>query len=179
MSAQKHYIVTGDRSDTSYRVTLRDTDDGCEIQVEHGDEASTFFVTAGPDHTQAWVEAQPRRVEWRTGDGDKGTLVLDGVPYGFTVVSETRHRLASLAPLESHATHEIRASMPGLVLLVEVEDGHSVNAGDGLAIIEAMKMENEITAPTDGIVRDLSVRSGQPIEQGSLICVIEPAGESE
>jgi biotin carboxyl carrier protein len=42
-----------------------------------------------------------------------------------------------------------------------------------------MKMENEITAPTDGIVRDLSVRAGQPIEQGSLICFIEPAGEPE
>jgi biotin carboxyl carrier protein len=69
--------------------------------------------------------------------------------------------------------------MPGLVLLVEVEEGHSVRAGDGLVIIEAMKMENEITAPTDGIVRDLSVQSRQPIEQGSLICVIEPVDESE
>lgn len=179
MSAQKHYIVTRDGADTSYRVTLLDVDDGCEIRVEHGDEVSTFCVTAGPDDVQAWVEGRPRRVEWRPGDGDKGALVLDGTPYGFTVVSEARHRLRSLAPLVSHTTQEIRAPMPGLVLLIEVEEGHSVHAGDGLAIIEAMKMENEITAPTDGIVRDLSVRSGQPIEQGSLICVIEPAGESE
>ena len=179
MSAQKHYIVTRDGSGASYRVTLLDAHGGCEIRVEHGDEVSTFFVAGGPDPARAWVEAQPRRVEWRASDGDKGTLVLDGAPYGFTVVSEARHRLASLAPLVSHTTHEIRAPMPGLVLLVEVEEGHNVNAGDGLAIIEAMKMENEITSPTDGIVRDLSVRSGQPIEQGSLICVIEPAGESE
>jgi pyruvate carboxylase subunit B len=179
MSAQKHYIVTRDGAETSYRVTLLETHDGCEIQVEHGDEAWTFCVSAGHDDAQAWVQGRPRRVEWRPGGGDKGALVLDGAPHGFTVVSEARHRLRSLAPLVSHTTQEIRAPMPGLVLLVEVEDGHNVRAGDGLAIIEAMKMENEITAPTDGIVRDLSVRAGQPIEQGSLICFIEPAGEPE
>ncbi len=179
MTAQKHYIVARDGAETSYRVTLLDTDDGCEIRVEHGDESWTFSVAAGASDTQAWVEGRPRRVEWRPSDGDAGALVLDGAPYRFTVVSEARHRLRSLAPLVAHATQEIRAPMPGLVLLVEVEEGHSVRAGEGLAIIEAMKMENEITAPTDGIVCDLSVRAGQPIEQGSLICVIEPAGEPE
>lgn len=179
MTAQKHYIVTRDGAETSYRVTLLDTDDGCEIRVEQSDRVWTFCVTAGPEDAQAWVEGRPRRVEWRPTDGNKGALVLDGAPYGFTVVSEARHRLRSLAPLASHTTQEIRAPMPGLVLLVEVEEGHSVRAGDGLVIIEAMKMENEITAPTDGIVRDLNVQSGQPIEQGSLICVIEPMDESE
>lgn len=179
MTAQKHYIVTCDGAKTSYQVTLLDTDDGCEIRVERSDEVWTFGVTAGASDAQTWVEGRPRLLEWRRGEGDKGALVLDGTSYGFTVVSEARHRLRSLAPLVSHTTQEIRAPMPGLVLLVEVEEGHSVRAGDGLVIIEAMKMENEITAPTDGIVRELSVRAGQPIEQGSLICVIEPAGEPE
>jgi biotin carboxyl carrier protein len=179
MTMQKHYIVTRDGAATPYRVTLLNTDDGCEIRVEQSVAVWTFRVTAGPDAAQAWVEGRTRRVEWRPTDGDKGALVLDGTPYGFTVISEARHKLRSLAPLVSHTTHEIRAPMPGLVLLVEVEEGHGVRAGDGLAIIEAMKMENEITAPTDGIVRDLSVQSGQPIEQGCLICVIEPVDESE
>ncbi len=179
MTAPKHYIVARDGTETSYQVTLLDTEDGCEIRVERSDEVWTFGVTAGASEAQTWVEGRPRLVEWRRSEGDKGTLVLDGTRYGFTVVSEARQRLRSLAPLVSHTTQEVRAPMPGLVLLVEVEEGHSVRTGDGLVIIEAMKMENEITAPTDGIVRDLSVGAGQPIEQGSLICVIEPAVEPE
>jgi biotin carboxyl carrier protein len=160
-------------------VTLLGTDDASEIEVEHGDESWTFFVAAGPDEARAWVEDQPRRVEWRASGADKGALVLDGARYGFTVVSEARHRLASFAPYMSDSRQEIRAPMPGLVLEVEVEEGHCVRAGDGLAIIEAMKMENEITAPIDGVVRDLRIQTGQPIEQGFLICVIEPVGDPE
>jgi len=179
MTAGKHYIVTPDDAETSYRVTLLGTDDGCEIEVEHGDESWTFSVVAGPGDARAWVEGLPRHVEWRASGGDKGAVVLDGSRYGFTVVSEARHRLASLAPHVSDSTQKIHAPMPGLVLEVEVEEGHRVRAGEGLAIIEAMKMENEITAPTDGIVRDLRIRAGQPIEQGFLICAIEPASEPE
>lgn len=55
--------------------------------------------------------------------------------------------------------HVVRAPMPGLVLNVLVEPGQAVRAGDGLLVLEAMKMENELRAHTDGVVKALDRKS--------------------
>jgi acetyl-CoA/propionyl-CoA carboxylase biotin carboxyl carrier protein len=62
--------------------------------------------------------------------------------------------------------------MQGTVLAVEVADGSEVQAGQVICIVEAMKMENEITAHRDGVVTDLSVEPGQPVTTGQVVCVI-------
>ena len=48
-------------------------------------------------------------------------------------------------------------------------------AGDVICVIEAMKMENEIAAPVDGVVTELGIASGQGVTTGQLICVVAPA----
>ena len=65
--------------------------------------------------------------------------------------------------------------MQGTVLAVEVADGDEVHAGQVICIVEAMKMENEITAHRDGVVADLSVEPGQPVTTGQVVCVIAQA----
>src|SRR5205823_9665822 len=65
--------------------------------------------------------------------------------------------------------------MQGTVLAVEVADGNEVQAGQVICIVEAMKMENEITAHRDGVVTDLSVVPGQPVTTGQVVCVIAQA----
>ena len=65
--------------------------------------------------------------------------------------------------------------MQGTVLAVEVADGKEVHAGQVICIVEAMKMENEITAHRDGVVADLSVEPGQPVRTGQVVCVIAQA----
>jgi acetyl-CoA/propionyl-CoA carboxylase biotin carboxyl carrier protein len=62
--------------------------------------------------------------------------------------------------------------MQGTVLAVEVADGDDVNAGQVICIVEAMKMENEITAHRDGSVSELSIEPGQPVTTGQVICII-------
>ena len=57
--------------------------------------------------------------------------------------------------------------MQGTVLAVEVADGDEVEAGQVVCIVEAMKMENEITAHRDGVVSDLSVAPGQAVSAGT------------
>ena len=62
--------------------------------------------------------------------------------------------------------------MQGTVLAVEVADGDDVRAGQVICIVEAMKMENEITAHRDGVVTELSVKPGQAVTTGQVVCVI-------
>ena len=62
--------------------------------------------------------------------------------------------------------------MQGTVLAVEVADGDDVHAGQVICIVEAMKMENEITAHRDGAVSELSIEPGQPVTTGQVICIV-------
>jgi acetyl-CoA/propionyl-CoA/long-chain acyl-CoA carboxylase, biotin carboxylase, biotin carboxyl carrier protein len=62
--------------------------------------------------------------------------------------------------------------MQGTVLAVEVAEGDEVRAGQVICIVEAMKMENEITAHREGVVTDLSVEPGQSVTTGQAVCVI-------
>ena len=71
----------------------------------------------------------------------------------------------------------IRSPMPGLVVQVLVVEGQSVEAGDGVAILEAMKMENEIRAPRGGIVGGVQVEAGQVVNLGDVIAHIVPPSD--
>jgi acetyl-CoA/propionyl-CoA carboxylase biotin carboxyl carrier protein len=62
--------------------------------------------------------------------------------------------------------------MQGTVLAVPVSEGDEVEAGQVICIVEAMKMENEVHAHRDGVVRNLSVEAGQPVTTGQVICEI-------
>lgn len=78
------------------------------------------------------------------------------------------------APVVAAAGGEkVEAPMPGTILDVKVKEGQSVKAGDILVILEAMKMENEILAPCDGVVAGLSVSNGATVESGALICTVQ------
>ncbi len=70
-------------------------------------------------------------------------------------------------------TGEIIAQIPGLISQIFVSVGDTINEGDKLFILEAMKMENEIDSPLSGTVKNISVESGIAVEKGTLIMEIE------
>ena len=74
------------------------------------------------------------------------------------------------------ARDAVVSPMQGTVLAVEVGDGDEVAAGQVVCVVEAMKMENEITAPRDGIVAELSVGKGDQVKTGQVICVVSGDG---
>jgi acetyl-CoA/propionyl-CoA carboxylase biotin carboxyl carrier protein len=63
------------------------------------------------------------------------------------------------------------------VLSVKVAEGDVVEAGQVICIVEAMKMENEVTAHRTGTVTELSIAAGQPVTTGQAICVLVAAAE--
>ena len=67
----------------------------------------------------------------------------------------------------------VMAPMPGRVLRVLVKPGDEVAARQGLVVVEAMKMENELAAPRAGRVREVAAAEGTPVEAGRLLVVIE------
>ena len=67
---------------------------------------------------------------------------------------------------------KINAPMPGTVLKVNVSSGEKVQKGQVLLILEAMKMENEITAPCDGKIQALQVKKGAQVNAGDVLCTI-------
>jgi len=112
----------------------------------------------------------------RTGEG--WDVQLGGEAWAVSVVDERTRQLRELTGQQAapHGGGLVRAPMPGLVLRVEVEVGQRVEAGAGVVVLEAMKMENEIRAAGPGIVGALHVAAGQAVEKGALLAelVAEP-----
>ncbi len=74
---------------------------------------------------------------------------------------------------EATGPQRITAPMPGKIVRVLVRAGDEVKARQGLVVVEAMKMENELRATRDGRVRDVSVVEGQSVDAGALLLVVE------
>jgi len=70
-------------------------------------------------------------------------------------------------------TSMVDAPMPGLVLSVLVKEGDAVEEGDGLLVLEAMKMENKLVAPRNGVIKSVHVTANQTVEKGIVLIEFE------
>ena len=67
----------------------------------------------------------------------------------------------------------VTAPMPGKILRILVNEGEKVKVGQGLLVLEAMKMENEIPSPMDGVVKRILVKEGETVDTGQALIEIE------
>jgi biotin carboxyl carrier protein len=84
-----------------------------------------------------------------------------------------RFRKELSAATQGSTRTEIRAPMPALVVKIEVQEGETVNEGQGLIVLEAMKMENEIKAHAAGTVQEIRVTAGKAVEKDAVLILIE------
>ena len=99
---------------------------------------------------------------------------LRGSTYPIEILDERRLRMRRASgkfTMEGRQT--VTAPMPGRVVKILVRQGEAVKEGQGLLIIEAMKMENEMKAPRDGVVVELAVKEGQAVEHGAKLAAVE------
>jgi biotin carboxyl carrier protein len=75
--------------------------------------------------------------------------------------------------LEAEGRQQVVAPMPGKVVRLLVQVGDKVEAGQGLLVVEAMKMQNEIRSPKGGTVERLQVKEGQPVNAGEVLAWVE------
>ena len=68
---------------------------------------------------------------------------------------------------------KLKSPMTGKVLSVDAKNGDEVSKGDCLMIIEAMKMENRILAPSSGVIEKLKVKAGDQVQANSLLCEVK------
>lgn len=71
--------------------------------------------------------------------------------------------------IHSQSAKEIKAPMPGLIFDIKVKEGDEVKKGDGVLILEAMKMENILKSPGDGIVKAIKIKKGQSVEKNQVL----------
>ncbi len=158
---------------------------GEEIPVEVERHASGYRVRLGDRWFIAdLVNAGPYLRSFRLEDGTQLSLIHDreGNTHQISLSDSIIH-VDITDPLslkrkgredELGAGGMIKAMMPGRIVRVMVKKGDSVRKGAGLIVLEAMKMENEIQAPTDGMVDQVCVETGQTVESGSELVHIAP-----
>jgi pyruvate carboxylase subunit B len=123
------------------------------------------LLVAGTSHTLA-----ARRVGKETWD-----LHLRGRRIRVDVVDERTRAIREMTGSGGAALgpRPVVAPMPGMVVRVEVSEGDSVRAGQGLVIVEAMKMENELKAEVDAVVTRVHVAEGQTVEKDQILVDLE------
>ena len=98
---------------------------------------------------------------------------VEGERYPIRVEEESRYIIRTRGAGGGERGQILKAPMPGKVVLVEVAVGQTVAVGDGLIVLEAMKMENEFKAAVAGTVKEIRAQAGQAVNPGDVLVVIE------
>ena len=160
---------------------------GFELLVD----GTPCVLRAGPDSCE--FEGRTAAVDVAGLGRNAHSVIVDGIQHTVHVMSrgpglyqvavngsvlsiEVRdpRRLSSRsAGSAGSARQEVRAPMPGRVLAVSVAAGDQVVSGQGLVIVEAMKMQNELRSPRDGRVAEVCVKMGDSVASGEALIVVE------
>jgi pyruvate carboxylase subunit B len=165
------YIV--EIEDKSYEVTIGPdglTVDGEPVEADlrpNHDSHLWHLVLDGRSHTLA-ARRSDGRGEWE--------IELNGRRHQVVAQDERSKAIRELAgsAAASHGPVELKAPMPGLVIKIEVELEATVEKGQGVVVMEAMKMENELKATATGRVAEIKVKAAQAVNKGDTLLVIEP-----
>jgi biotin carboxyl carrier protein len=154
--------VEVERSGEGFEVTVNGRRHSVDLICLDGAVASLRFVEDGRSFQVAYQHSDHRR--WRVG------------------VLEREYDLSVLTPVEAvdeevaaggRGTSRIAAPIPGKVLSVAVESGDEVTPGQQLVVLEAMKMENELTADRGGRVAEVHVAPGDTVDSGTVLVELE------
>ncbi|MGH9873722.1 MAG: biotin/lipoyl-containing protein [Pyrinomonadaceae bacterium] len=105
--------------------------------------------------------------------GESFEVFLRGHNYGVTIIDPKRLRSGQSSATHHTGAAEIVSPMPGKIVRVLVPAGTNVEAGAGIIVVEAMKMQNEMKAPKAGLVVSINAEEGATVNTGDVLAVIE------
>lgn len=173
MITKRKYYTTIDGGEQEYMVDLTQETDSCfKIDID-GRQYTVDFAMAGNNVYSIIVNGKSLSMEIDEKGDIFDVLMDNGDLFSVEVLDEMKRlmKLRHSAGLEGRQV--IEAQMPGYIWKILVEKGQEVQAGEPLMILVAMKMENEIKAPKDGIVEDLFVELDQTVATGDKLAVVE------
>ncbi len=167
------YEVT-EKKGESLRIGLTEIGEG-KYEVTMGDEVVHVDVVTSGRTIYSIIE-DGRQFEGMVDEksGHDFDVLVAGRLFHLEAVDERTRLLAGSAQPVAEGKQAIEAEMPGKVVKLCVKAGAEVVSGEGVVIIEAMKMENEIQSPIDGVVTEIAVAEGQTVEPGNTLFVVEP-----
>jgi biotin carboxyl carrier protein len=151
-----------EKSEDQYEVTI----DGHAVQVDAAKSGRTIYSVI-EDGKQFEVIVDE--------SGAHGYDVLvGGQLFHLQALDERSKLLTASVKAVASGPQRVEAEMPGKVVKISAPAGTPVQEGQGVVILEAMKMENEIKSPIEGVVSEIGVSEGQTVETGALLFVVEP-----
>lgn len=108
-------------------------------------------------------------------DSDQYSVLINGKLLDVLVRTGLQERASSLIERSNEHKHqlEVKAPMPGMILKVKKKSGESVEKGESIIILEAMKMENDIKSPYPGTIKAIPVTENNPVDKGAVLFIIE------
>jgi biotin carboxyl carrier protein len=98
--------------------------------------------------------------------------MTSGREFSIVIPDEREWRRKRGSTIEAEGRQQVLAPMPGKIVRVLVKTGDAVRAGQGLLVVEAMKMQNEIRAPKSGTIDRLAVVEGQTVNAGEVVAIV-------
>lgn len=161
----RYHVTIGDRT---FEVDVAEdaiTVDGRPIEAE-------LLPVIGTPLKRLTVDgATHRLVAERGAARGEWDLHIDGYHIAAEVVDERTRAIRAMTARSDapRGPRPVKAPMPGMIVRINVKAGDQVNAGQGVAIIEAMKMENELKAEAAGVVANVVVAAGTAVEKGTVL----------
>lgn len=141
--------------------------DGREYELEVSQpEPGVYLFKNNGKVTQVFVPASIK-------PGEPVSVTTGGRSFEIKIIDPKRLRGSGMGDAHSHGHAEIKTAMPGKVVRVLKGNGDTVERGDGVMVVEAMKMQNEIKAPKAGVVKEIKTAEGSTVSAGDVLAVIE------
>jgi biotin carboxyl carrier protein len=151
-----------EKSDHEYEITI----DGHTVHVDAARSGKTIYsIIEDGKQFEVVIDEQ----------GAHGfDVVVAGQLFHLQALDERSKLLSASAKPIASGPQRVEAEMPGKVVKIATSVGSPVTEGQGVVILEAMKMENEIKSPIEGVVSEIAVAEGQTVESGALLFVVTP-----
>ena len=169
------------RDATRLFIAMRDNGERYKIYLPkeskpiiNGEEKDVFFIEHKNNFSSFSMDDNMYRCEITQRDQNRIVVKVNGVEYKFSlesIFSYLRQNILNKATTTS-ADNNIRSQMPGKIVDIFMSEGDLVNEGEPILSLEAMKMQNEINASCNGVIRKIHVVPGQSVMQDELLVEI-------